>query len=147
MSLPNPEFEASYERLFGGEVTIGASADAFFRAFYRRFLDNPGVAGLFAHVDMDRQVEMLRKSLFQLASYYVLGVVTPELVRIAEVHHRVGLKPKMFDVWMQALLDTVQEFDPSCSEATLLAWGWALAPGITYIRLAMDGNGTGTHRT
>ena len=139
MALPNPRFEASYERLFGGDVAMAGRGDVFFRAFYRRFLGLPDVARLFAGVDMARQVEMLRKSLFILASYYVLGEVSPELKRIAAVHQRIGLSSRMFDDWMRCLLDTVAEFDPETDEATLLAWGWALAPGITYIRLAMDG--------
>ena len=110
MALPNPRFEASYERLFGGDVAMAGRGDVFFRAFYRRFLGLPEVARLFAGVDMARQVEMLRKSLFILASYYVLGEVSPELKRIAAVHQRIGLSSRMFDDWMRCLLDTVAEF-------------------------------------
>ena len=135
VALPNPRFEASYERIFGSRVAVDERSNAFFSAFYRRFLAHPGVAVLFARVDMRRQEDMLRKSLFQLATYYVLGEVTAELQRLAAVHRRLGLDPQLFDVWMQALLDTVAEFDPNCDDATRLAWGWAMAPGITYLRL------------
>jgi hemoglobin-like flavoprotein len=138
VALPNPRFEASYERLFGGEVAMGGKGAAFFESFYQRFLTDPEIARLFERADMKRQREMLRRSLFTLVSFYVLDEVSPELKRIAEVHHRLGLKPGMFDWWMQCLLDTVGEFDPQCDEATLLAWGWAMAPGITYIRIVLD---------
>ncbi|MCP5180401.1 MAG: globin [Pseudomonadales bacterium] len=142
MSLPNPRFESSYERLFGDNIAVGEEADPFFVAFYERFLRDPAVAGLFSRVDMRRQAQMVRKSLFQLASYYVLGDASAELKRIAALHRRVGLQPGMFDAWMAALLETVRQFDPECDEATLLAWGWAMAPGITYIRLHMETGNT-----
>lgn len=117
---------------------MGGKGAAFFESFYQRFLTDPEIARLFERADMKRQREMLRRSLFTLVSFYVLDEVSPELKRIAEVHHRLGLKPGMFDWWMQCLLDTVGEFDPQCDEATLLAWGWAMAPGITYIRIVLD---------
>ena len=138
VALPNPRFESSYRRLFGDGVAMGDRSEAFFSAFYRRFLANSEIAELFEHVDMDRQAEMLRRSLFTLASFYVLDDASPELRRLAEVHERLGLRPHLFDFWLQCLLDTVKEFDPCCDEATLLAWGWALAPGITYIRIVLD---------
>ena len=134
MALTNPRFEASYERIFGADVAMGQQSEAFFTAFYQRFLLNPEVTARFAGVDMRRQVEMMRRSLFQLASFYVLGEPSSAMNRLAEVHQRLDLASRLFDVWLQALLDTVQEFDDQCDEMTLLAWAWAMAPGITFIR-------------
>lgn len=134
MALPNPRFEASYERIFGADVAMGQQSEAFFTAFYQRFLLNPDVAARFAGVDMRRQVEMMRRSLFQLASFYVLDEPSSAMNHLAEVHQRLGLMSRLFDLWLQALLDTVQEFDDQCDEMTLLAWAWAMTPGITFIR-------------
>ncbi len=134
MALTNPRFEASYERIFGADVAMGQQSEAFFTAFYQRFLLNPEVTARFAGVDMRRQVEMMRRSLLQLASFYVLGEPSSAMNRLAEVHQRLGLVSRLFDLWLQALLDTVQEFDDQCDEMTLLAWAWAMAPGITFIR-------------
>ncbi len=64
MPLDNPRFRESYERLFGVDVTMGESADRFFERFYDLFLEDPEVAELFASTDMQRQVQMLKKSLF-----------------------------------------------------------------------------------
>lgn len=134
MALPNPRFEASYERIFGADVAMGQQSEAFFMAFYQRFLLNPEVTARFAGVDMRRQAEMMRRSLFQLASFYVLGEPSSTMNRLAEVHQRLGIVSRLFDLWLQALLDTVQEFDGECDEMTLLAWAWAMTPGITFIR-------------
>ena len=138
MALPNPRFEESYARLFGHGITMDESADDFFRTFYEKFLIDPDVAALFADTDIDLQVRMLKKSLFQLVSYYVVGEPTAELDRLAFIHIEQGVEPSMFDVWMQALLDTAAQFDQDFDETTSLAWCWAFAPGIAYMRLRLD---------
>jgi hypothetical protein len=56
---------------------------------------------------------------------------------LAEIHKVGGVSPGMFDVWMQALLHTVEALDPKFDELTELAWCWALAPGITYMKLRL----------
>lgn len=138
MALANPRFEESYARIFGHGIGMDDSADDFFQAFYRSFLDKPGIAALFANTDIERQVGMLKTSLFQLVSYYVVGEPTAELDRLALVHRSVGIETDMFDIWMQALLDTAAEFDEQFDEATALAWCWAFAPGIAYMRLMLN---------
>ncbi len=136
MALPNPHFEASYARIFGQDVGMDARADEFFTAFYHRFLEEPGIAGMFATTNVARQVQMLKKSVFQLVSFYVVDSPTPEMERLAMLHHQLGLAPDLFDAWMRALLDTAARYDPDYDEVTELAWCWALAPGIAYMRLA-----------
>ena len=135
--LTNPHFEASYERLFGDDVRMADSSDAFFRAFYRRFLTYDDVAALFSDTDMQAQVQMLKRSLFYLVSLYVTGTPSPELERLAERHKSLGVSGDMFDKWLAALLDTVLDYDTEADETTRLAWAWALTPGITYMRLAL----------
>ena len=138
MALSNPRFEASYGRLFGPNVSADSHAsDGFFEQFYARFLTHPAVAELFAETDMERQVQMLKRSLFQLVAYYVSGQPTSELRRITEVHARLNVSGAMFDDWLEALIDTVADVDHQADEATLLAWCWALAPGITFMRLQL----------
>ena len=139
MALPNPRFEASYERLLGQDVAVrGSAADTFFERFYSRFLSSPDVAQLFADTDMRRQIQMLKRSLFQLVGFYVSGQPSAELQRIADLHVRLNVPAAMFDDWLAALVDTVEELDPEADEVTRLAWCWALAPGITYMQLALN---------
>lgn len=139
MTLTNPRFEDSYARLFGPNVSIDESSDAFFTEFYRRFLLSPEVAARFAHSDMTRQIGMLKRSLFQLTSYYVSNSPSAELKRLAEFHRDLSITEDMFDAWLEALLGTVETLDEDADEATLLAWAWALTPGITYMRIALVG--------
>jgi truncated hemoglobin YjbI len=137
MGLTNPRFEESYSRIFGDEVTLGPDADDFFLAFYKRFLRDKAIADLFADSDMPRQVGMLRRSLFQFVSYYLVSSVTPEIVRLAKLHTAMQIPDEMFDVWLETLLATVEEFDPSFDESVRLAWCWALTPGITLMKIYM----------
>ena len=136
MALPNPHFEASYARIFGQDVGMDERADEFFTAFYHRFLNEPGIADMFAGTNIVRQVQMLKKSVFQLVSFYVVNAPTSEMERLAILHQRLGLSGDLFDAWMRALLDTVRDYDPQYDELTEIAWCWALAPGIAYMRLA-----------
>ena len=137
MTLANPRFTASYERVFGRGIGLGESADAFFERFYTNFLAQPGVEPLFADTDMSRQAQMLRKSFFHLVTFQMLNEPTPELQRLGAVHAEQDVPVDMFDVWLEALLATIEEFDPEFCEATQLAWCWALAPGISFVKAAL----------
>ncbi|MDZ7669009.1 MAG: globin domain-containing protein [Gammaproteobacteria bacterium] len=132
--MNNPLFDASYRRLFGGDVAAGQS-DPFFAAFYRRFLADPDIAAMFRDTDMDRQVVMLRKSFFHLAGFYVTNAPSGELERVAQIHTRLGITSAHYDQWLDCLVATVAEFDPDCDHATELAWRWALTPGVTFMKL------------
>jgi truncated hemoglobin YjbI len=133
--LGNPMFEESYARLFGQSVALGPQADDFFAAFYERFLQDPEVSSLFADTDLTRQAQMLRTSLLQFVSYYVTSDVTPELIRLAVLHNDKHIPNKMFDAWLQALIETVEKFDPKFDEAVRLAWCWALSPGLAFMKI------------
>lgn len=84
---------------------------------------------------MARQTVMLRKSFFHLAGFYVTNAPSSELERIARTHSRLGISAAHYDRWLDCLIATVAEFDPECDAATELAWRWALAPGITFMKL------------
>jgi truncated hemoglobin YjbI len=131
----NPRFEASYARLFGGQIAADQGADAFFQAFYRRFLSDPEVAALFRNSDMQRQAAMLRRSFFHLAGFYVTHAPSSELERMSIMHHRLGIEPRLYDRWLNCLVATVAEHDRECDEVTELAWRLALTPGITFMKL------------
>jgi len=132
----NPQAMTTHSpRATSSDVTIDESSDGFFETFYRHFLQAPDIHELFRETDMKRQVVMLRKSFFQLAAFYVTSSPSAELERIGFIHHRLGVTSDHFDRWLDALVATVAEEDPLSDEATELAWRWAMAPGITYLKL------------
>lgn len=131
----NPLFDASYGRVFGSGVGLSEAATPFFESFYRHFLKDQAIADAFSQTDMNRQVAMLRKSFFHLVAFYVSHEPSAELERIAIIHNRLGIAGDYFDLWLDALVSAVGEFDPEFDQTTELAWRWALTPGITYMRL------------
>ena len=138
MTLPNPHFEHSYARVFGHGVGMNQNADAFFARFYDHFLATPEVAKMFADTDLQQQQLMLKKSVLHLVTYYATGLLTPDLQRLAELHQQLQVAPELLDVWMQALLATLREFDRDTDEVIELAWCWAMAPGLAYMRQIMS---------
>jgi hemoglobin-like flavoprotein len=131
----NQLFDQSYARLFGEGVGISQDATPFFEAFYRNFLKDPAIRDAFSSTDMSRQVGMLRLSFFHLVAFYVSHEPSAELERIARIHSKIGIQPAFYDLWLDALIDTVRDCDPECDLPTELAWRWAMSPGLTYMRL------------
>jgi hemoglobin-like flavoprotein len=138
MTLPNPHFENSYARVFGHGIGMNENADVFFARFYEHFLATPEVAEMFADTDLPQQQLMLKKSVLHLVTYYAAGTLTPDLQRLAERHQQLEVAPELLDVWMRALLATLREFDSEVCEVTELAWCWAMAPGLAYMRQVMS---------
>ena len=131
----NVLFEQSYSRLFGDEVSLPDTADLFFERFYHHFLQDPEVSNLFRGTKMSRQVSMLRKSFFRIAAFYVTNIASAELERLAFIHGKLQIANEYYDRWLDALIETVKEQDGECDLSTELAWRWALAPGLTYMKL------------
>ncbi len=131
----NRLFDQSYHRLFGDGVGLHEAADGFFRRFYYHFLQSAEISRFFRNTDMSRQISMLRKSFFQIAAFYITNAPSAELERLAFIHHRLGIADAHYDRWLDALVETVKEQDSDCDLATELAWRWALAPGLTYMKL------------
>jgi truncated hemoglobin YjbI len=131
----NPQFDESYARVFGEGVGLSEASTPFFESFYRHFLKDQAIADAFSQTDMNRQVSMLRKSFFHLVAFYVSHEPSAELERVARIHQGLGIDSSYYDLWLDALVDAVREFDPECDETTELAWRLALTPGLTYMRL------------
>ena len=131
----NERFESSYRRLFGEDIASQGD-EAFFQDFYDRFFSHSEeTRSMFRNTDMAHQRTALRRSLFDLVTFYATGIVSARLRRIAQVHQDLHFRPELYDVWLDALISCVEEHDPACDEMTSLAWRLALTPGVTYMKL------------
>ncbi len=126
-------FEESFWRVIGDD-----SRDVqFFTRFYENFMDSSEeVREKFKDTDMEKQKMMLEKSLFRVAMFHGRHVANDELRRIAEVHsrHRHNVRPGLYILWMDALIETVKEFEENFSDDIELAWRIVLAPGIEFMK-------------
>jgi hemoglobin-like flavoprotein len=113
---------------------------AFFDSFYELFVGaSDEVKEKFKNTDMKRQALMLQDSLFVLAVAAQGGKDSParySLPGLAETHGHKGLdiRPELYDVWLDALLEAVKRHDPEHSPEIEEAWRTTLASGIEYMR-------------
>lgn len=125
-------FDSSYRRC----IRDRGYQDRFVERFYERFLDSSGeVRDYFAATDMARQQRMLRDSLLYVVNFAKTLRDGVYLRQLALRHGRAGLKVpvRLYDLWLDSLVETVAEFDPEYSDDVGLAWRCTLAPGITYM--------------
>jgi hemoglobin-like flavoprotein len=109
----------------------------FLYRFYDLFLGSSDVvAKKFEHTDFLKQTRLVGKSL------YVMMVPSddPELAlrleRLATRHSRADLdiKPELYDLWLEKLVQSAGEFDPMFDADTETAWRRVLQPGIEYMK-------------
>ena len=109
----------------------------FLEAFYERFMETSDeVRVKFADTRFDRQIGLLRASL-HLVSLLAAppDEVVGEFERIARRHSQAELdiRPELYEVWLDCLVDTVEEFDAAFSDEVARAWRDALRPGIEFM--------------
>ncbi|WP_416138515.1 globin [Halomonas sp. HK25] len=130
-------FDASYVRVLSREV----DGQAFFAAFYERFLAaSPKVAVKFRHTDMARQRAMLKKAFYHLLAFYASSHADYYLQEVAISHSRAHLDiaPPLYDLWLEALIDTVRAFDEQFDAEVELAWRLVMTPGIVFMTFHYD---------
>ncbi len=130
-------FDASYDRILSREV----GGQGFFSAFYDRFLAaSPEVAEKFRHTDMTRQQAMLKKAFYHLLAFYASSHADYYLHQVAVSHSRVhfDIPPRLYDLWLESLIETVRHFDDRFTDEAELAWRLVMAPGIVYMKFHYD---------
>lgn len=126
-------FDESYARV----VTHPATDKDFFLVFYRNFISaSPEAAKLLEHTDLAKQAQMLKKSFYSLLVFYASNAADDYLERIAHSHSRakMAIPPHLYDIWLEALIETVKICDPECCPNVELAWRLVLVGGITYMK-------------
>jgi len=123
-------FNDSYERCM--------RQSGFLERFYEIFVaSSDEVAAKFVRTDFQKQVRMLKVSLYMLMNAAgTLPEGTVHLERIAELHSRrqLDIQPEFYDLWLVCLLEAVREFDASFCEDVEAAWRHVLAHGIRVMK-------------
>lgn len=137
MPEPVSNYEALFDASFARVLAEGAYNPAFISRFYEIFLArSPAIAERFADTDMSAQKTMLHDSLHTLVTFNRAKALTPQLRRLAAVHskRRHDVPPELYELWLEALLAAVSEFDRDFDDTVELAWRLTLSPGVTYMR-------------
>lgn len=130
-------FRESHHRAMESETDRDEFLDAFYEAFISK---SDEIAAKFAKTDMQRQKEMLYRSLHHMVDFSVQRQASEDLRKIAERHSvsQIDIEPGLYDIWLASLIETVQLFDPLFTEEIELAWRVVLAPGIVYMKFKYD---------
>lgn len=126
-------FDHSYERVKNKKV----DDKTFFAAFYDNFISmSPGIAEQFSSVDMKKQIRMMEKSFYSLFIFYATQNANDYLESTAKRHSQaeLGIDLNLFDMWMDAIIKTVKQFDSRYNNEIGLSWRIVLSPGITYMK-------------
>jgi hypothetical protein len=137
--MANPLAGAFYESL-----DRCLKAPGFLKRFYEIFLaSSPEVQQKFQHVDMTRQRRVLHQSLqLTLMASYGTPESTRGLLALADTHSRQArdIPPRLYDLWLDALVASAAEHDPQFSPELGIAWRDMLRPAIQFITARYDTN-------
>ncbi len=127
--------EFIFRKSFGRVISLDPFGNVFFKRFYQRLFVSPEVREKFRNVDMSKQYIALERSLLLLVEFFVDKKPGKALEKIAVRHTKSGLDipPRMYDLWLEAMLETVREMDPDQNDEVLRAWKTVLSGGIKYM--------------
>jgi hemoglobin-like flavoprotein len=123
--------------LFNDSIERCSCRSDFLNRFYTLFLaSSDTVAKKFEHTDLRKQARVLKTSLYIMVSASGGPERTVHLERIAKLHSRAELdiKPELYDLWLDRLVQTVKEFDPMFDLEIDTAWRRVLQPGIEFMK-------------
>jgi hypothetical protein len=109
--------------------------------FRDAFLDNllrssPEVAQKMVHGDLETFRATLMLSIDHLARYYMSSEPSAILRGVARRQSRGerNIEPRLYEFFLQALLQTVERYDPKYNEEVGKAWEVVLRPGLEYMK-------------
>ena len=110
MSLANPHFETSFERIFSAQGGTDGN-DSFFEVSHAESTREAEISRMFKESNKSRQIHMLKRSVYDLVNLAVTDIHSSELTRLITAHANMGASSVQLDKWLEALLRTVEQFD------------------------------------
>lgn len=131
------QFEVIYDHSYERVLRRSIEGRDFFAAFYNNFLNaSEEVRRRFENTDMQTQRRMLKKSFYNLLIFYGSNQADNYLRKIAIAHDKdhLDIKPALYDLWLETLIQTIEAYDEDFNSNVELAWRLIMTPGITYMK-------------
>ena len=113
------------------------ASEGFFTTFYKIFFTkSPEIPPKFAHTDMEKQKQIVMASLLWLLRLEQGDpIARSEVANIGGTHNRSGhnIAPWMYELWLDALCETVAQHDPQFSPELEKLWRREMRHGIELI--------------
>ena len=126
-------FNLSYWRATQGIVDGVGFVDSFLT---RLVASSEEIQAFFVHSSSDALRSGILLALVHLTSYYPHFEPDETLEEIAHAHNRYAraVKPHLYDLFLDHLIDTVADYDPEYEDYVGDSWRRVLAPGLEYIK-------------
>lgn len=123
--------------LFLQSVQRCTASAGFIPSFYERFLAiSDEIRSKFLFTKFEKQNEMLRRSL-ELCAGATAGEPDSlaEINERAETHdrHHLNIDAHLYEYWLEAIIETAQEFDQEWSDEVELAWRRILGFAVQHM--------------
>lgn len=109
----------------------------FFDRFYELFrASSDEVAAKFEHTDFRRQNRVLRESFYLLLRAVGDDQDAWRELEVRALRHSrndMDIRPGLYELWLDCLLQTIREFDPESDAATEAAWRRVMQKGIHFM--------------
>jgi hemoglobin-like flavoprotein len=132
----------SEDKIFHDSFARCTQEDGFFKRFYDIFVNSSDeVKAKFENTDMEKQVKMLTSSFYSTKLATSESTVIQEnLKKLATIHSNKerDIRPELYDLWLDALIQTVREFDSKFSYAVETVWREKMTPGIEFMKSHYD---------
>ena len=131
------DFPTEIIEAFNDSLETCNTHPGFLDRFYEIFLaSSTEVADKFKNTDFKQQQRFLKLSLYMMlmaALHKEEGNV--HLQRIAERHSSrdLDIKPELYKLWLESLIQAAKEFDPAFNEQTDEAWRSIMQTGIDFM--------------
>jgi hemoglobin-like flavoprotein len=113
---------------------------SFFEDFYSNFMGkSPDIRAMFVNTNMEAQRGLLRGGVLWLIMH-ARGMSDTKIRALGESHSKknMNINPMFYGFWLDALLETVQRYDPDFTSELELCWRATLRPGIEMIQNMYD---------
>lgn len=130
--------ERTTGKMVEGSFARCQATQNFLETFYEKFTSSsPEIRKLFEHTDMMVQTAMLRGSLYMMM-YAAVGseIAARHLRELGHRHNELGVSPYLYDLWLESLLEAVEECDPMHSLVIEETWRKVLGRGLEIIKAA-----------
>lgn len=113
---------------------------SFFEEFYSAFMGkSPEIRAMFVNTNMESQRGLLRSGVLWLIMH-ARGMSDTKIRALGDSHSKkkMDINPMYYGFWLDALVETLQRYDPDFNSELELTWRNTLRPGIEMIQSMYD---------